>query len=65
MIMFQYMQSRFFSFLEMTTFKYKKFSKLQIIIPTWVNVCLQDTPHFKSKMKKIIQKILKNIIYYR
>lgn len=55
--------SCFFSFLEMTTFKYKKFSKLQIIIPTWVNVCLQDNPHFKSKMKKIIQKNFKKISF--
>jgi len=44
----------YLSFLEMVTKKYNHYSKLQIIVPTWVSIAIEDNSTFKSKIKKSI-----------
>ena len=56
------MLSCYLSFVEMITKKYNHYSKLQLIIPTWVSVHIEDSPQFKSKLKKIIEKNFNKII---
>ena len=52
----------YLSFLEMVTKKYNHYSKLQIIIPTWVSVAIEDNAQFKSKVKRIIEKNFNKIL---
>jgi len=54
--------SCYLSFVEMITKKYNHYSKLQLIIPTWVSVHIEDNTQFKSKLKKIIEKHFNKII---
>ena len=54
--------SCYLSFVEMITKKYNHYSKLQLIIPTWVSTHIADNPQFKSKIKNIIQKHFDEII---
>lgn len=53
--------SCYLSFVEMIVKKYNHYSKLQIIIPTWVSVQIEDNDNFKYKLKKIIRKYYQKI----
>ena len=53
--------SCYLSFVEMIVKKYNHYSKLQLIIPTWVSVHIEDNAQFKYKIKKIINKFYQNI----
>lgn len=51
----------YLSFIEMVSKKYNHYSKLQIIVPNWISIAIEDNPQFKSRIKKSIGTNFKKI----